>query len=93
MIESAVFQAWVALDWHIAATICAPNQTDSRSRQQSNWYHFAVTRNVGHLSDVIEHVSARKQENGDETYRGPQVPVLDHGKDVARGDTKEGYQA
>ncbi len=54
---------------------------------------FAVTRNVGHLSDVIEHVSARKQENGDETYRGPQVPVLDHGKDVARGDTKEGYQA
>lgn len=33
---------------------------------------------------MIEHVAAREEDNGDQSERGPEVPVLDDGLDVVK---------
>lgn len=37
---------------------------------------FAVSCDVWHLSDVVEHVPASKEQNGDDAETGPKVTVL-----------------
>lgn len=50
---------------------------------------LAIVTSVGHLADVVEHVSAGEEQDKDQADSGPQVAVLDDGKDVGRSDGKE----
>jgi hypothetical protein len=51
---------------------------------------LAVVASVGHLADVVEHVSAGEKQDKNQADGGPQVAVLDDGKDVGRGDGEKG---
>jgi hypothetical protein len=43
---------------------------------------FAITGDIWYVSNVVEHVSAREHQDGDQTDRCPQIPVLDNGKQI-----------
>lgn len=47
---------------------------------------LAVASDVGNLADVVEHVAAREEEDGDQADGGPDIAVLDDGKNVGPGD-------
>jgi hypothetical protein len=51
---------------------------------------LAVGLNIGDLADVVEHVSAREEQDGDQADGGPEVAVLDDRQKVRRGNCKEG---
>ena len=51
---------------------------------------LAVVTSVGHLADVVEHVSAGEEQNGDQADGGPEVAVLNDRQNVRCGDCKEG---
>lgn len=51
---------------------------------------LAIVTSVGHLADVVEHVSAGEEQDKNQADGGPQVAVLDDGKDVGRSDSEEG---
>jgi hypothetical protein len=51
---------------------------------------LAVGLDIGDLADVVEHVSAREEENGDQADGGPEVAVLNDRQKVRRGDCEEG---
>lgn len=51
---------------------------------------LAIGRNVGDFTDVVEHVTAGEEQDGDQADGGPQVAVLDNGEEVRRSDEKEG---
>ena len=51
---------------------------------------LAVGLNIGDLADVIEHVSAGEEQNGDQADGGPEVAVLNDRQKVRCGDCKEG---
>jgi hypothetical protein len=51
---------------------------------------LAVGLHVGDLADVVEHVSAREEQNGDQADGSPEVAVLDDGQEVRCGDGEEG---
>ena len=50
---------------------------------------LAIVASVGHLADVVEHVSTGEEQDKDQADGGPQVAVLDDWKDVGRGDGEE----
>ena len=50
---------------------------------------LAIVTSVGHLAYVVEHVSAGEKQDKNQADGGPQVAVLDDGKDVGRGDSEE----
>lgn len=52
-----------------------------------------ILRDVGHLSDVVEHMAAREEDNGDQGKRGPEVPVLDDGLYVVERSGNGGHDA
>lgn len=54
---------------------------------------LAVGLNVGDLADVVEHVSAREEQNGDQTDGSPEVAVLNDRKEIRCGDCEEGEDA
>lgn len=54
---------------------------------------LAVPRHIRHFSDMVEHVSARKEQDGDQADPGPEITVLNHGQDVRLRDGDEGDQA
>jgi hypothetical protein len=51
---------------------------------------LAVGLNIGNLADVVEHVSAREEQNGDQADGSPEVAVLNDWQEVRCGDGKEG---
>jgi hypothetical protein len=51
---------------------------------------LAVSASVGHFADVVEHVPACEEKDGDQADGSPKVAVLDDGKKVGRGDCQEG---
>ena len=51
---------------------------------------LAIVTSVGHLADVVEHVSAGEEQNGDQADGGPEVAVLNDRQNVRCGDCKEG---
>ena len=51
---------------------------------------LAVGLNIGDLADVVEHVSAGEEQNGDQADGGPEVAVLNDRQNVRCGDCKEG---
>jgi hypothetical protein len=50
---------------------------------------LAIVTSVGHLADVVEHVSTGEKQDGDQADGSPEVAVLDDGKEVGRGDGEE----
>ena len=48
----------------------------------------AVTGDIGDLPDVVEHVTADEEKDGDETSSSPDVAVLDDGQDVGPCDER-----
>lgn len=54
---------------------------------------LAIVSSVGHLADVVEHVSASEEQDENQADGGPQVAVLDDGKDVGRSDGEESEDA
>lgn len=42
------------------------------------------------MSNVVEHVSTREQQDGDQADSRPEVAVRDHGPDIGGGHCKEG---
>lgn len=50
---------------------------------------LAIARYVGRLPDVVEHVPASEEQDGDETDGSPEIAVLQDGKYVRRGDGEE----
>ena len=54
---------------------------------------LAIRNHIRDFSNVVEHVSAREEENGNQADGGPSVPVLDHGQDVWCRDCEEGDHA
>ena len=51
---------------------------------------LAVARNVGNLTNVVEHMAAGEEQHSDQAERSPQVTVLQNGDDVGRSDDDEG---
>ena len=51
---------------------------------------LAIVTSIRHLADVVEHVSAGEEQDKNQADGGPQVAVLDDGKDVGRSDCEEG---
>jgi len=51
---------------------------------------LAIVTSVGHLADVVEHVTAGEEKDENQADGGPQVAVLNDGKNVGRGDSQEG---
>lgn len=51
---------------------------------------LAIVTSVGHLANVVEHVSAGEEQDENQADGGPQVAVLDDGKNVGRSDCEEG---
>jgi hypothetical protein len=51
---------------------------------------LAIVTSVGHLADVVEHVSTGEEQDKNQADGGPQVAVLDDRKDVGRSDGEEG---
>ena len=51
---------------------------------------LAVVASVGHLADVVEHVSAGEEQDENQADGSPQVAVLNDGKNVWRSDSEEG---
>jgi hypothetical protein len=51
---------------------------------------LAVGLNIWDLADVVEHVSAREEQNSDQADGSPEVAVLNDRQKVRRGDGKEG---
>lgn len=50
---------------------------------------LAIARNVRCLSDVVEHVATREEENGDQANCSPEVAILDNGDDIGRSNSDE----
>lgn len=46
---------------------------------------FAVSGNVRNLANMVEHVSADEEEDGNHATSGPKVTALHNGKNVWRG--------
>ena len=42
---------------------------------------------------MVEHVSAREEQDGDEAHGGPEIPVLDHRHEIRPRNREEGDQA
>jgi len=53
----------------------------------------SIRCHIWHFPNVIEHVSAREQQDGDQTDGSPEVAVLDDGENVGRRDGEEGDDA
>jgi hypothetical protein len=51
---------------------------------------LTVGLNIWDLADVVEHVSAREEQNSDQADGSPEVAVLNDRQKVRRGDGKEG---
>jgi hypothetical protein len=51
---------------------------------------LAVACNVRNLADVVEHVAAGEEEDGDQTDGGPEVAALEDGKHVGGCDGEGG---
>lgn len=51
-----------------------------------------ISRHIGNLPNMVEHVPGREQEDGDQGDRGPEVAVLDDGQQVRGCDGAEGDQ-
>lgn len=41
-----------------------------------------ITTDIRYSPDVVEHVPGGEEKDGDQADSGPEVPVLDHGKDI-----------
>lgn len=50
---------------------------------------LAIVTGIWNLADVVEHVSAGEEQDENQADGGPEVAVLDDGKDVGRGDGEE----
>lgn len=50
---------------------------------------LAVGLNIGDLADVVEHVSAREEQDSDQADGGPEVAVLNDRQKVRSGDCEE----
>ena len=50
---------------------------------------LAVVASVGHLADVVEHVSAGEEQDHDQADGGPEVAVLEDGRDVGPSNSEE----
>ncbi len=51
---------------------------------------FSITSDVGHFSNVVEHLAACEEKDDDQTDGSPKIPVLDDGRNIWMGDTDEG---
>lgn len=51
-----------------------------------------ITGYVRNLSDMVEHVAARKEQDDEETDGCPKVSVLNHREDIGSCDAEECYQ-
>lgn len=54
---------------------------------------LAVTRYIRNLPDVVEHVARSEEQDGNEGDGGPEVTVLEDGKDVWSSNGSEGDEA
>jgi hypothetical protein len=54
---------------------------------------LTIASNVGNLADVVEHVAASEEQDGDKADGSPEVPVPDHGEDVGPGHVGQAYGA
>lgn len=54
---------------------------------------FTVARDIWNLADVVEHVTASEEQNGDEADGGPDVAALSNGPDVGPSDVAQGGSA
>lgn len=54
---------------------------------------LAVTRDIRNLPDVVEHVARSEEQNGNEGDGGPEVTVLEDGKEIWASDGSEGDEA
>lgn len=50
----------------------------------------ATHGNIGHLADMVEHVAAGEDQDGNKADGGPQVAALQHGQHVRPRDHKQG---
>lgn len=50
---------------------------------------LSVTRYIGNLSDVIEHMPASEEKDCNQTEGCPKVPVLQDGNNIRSGDREE----
>jgi hypothetical protein len=50
---------------------------------------LAISSNVGNLANVVEHVSAGKEQDSDQADGSPEVAVLDDREEVGCGDSQE----
>ncbi len=50
---------------------------------------FTIARNVGNLSNVVEHVATREQENGNKTDASPEITILNHREDIGFSEGNE----
>lgn len=54
---------------------------------------LSITSHIRNLADVVEHVSAGEEQDGDEGNGGPDVAALDDGEYVGPGDVGKGEAA
>jgi len=54
---------------------------------------LAVARDVGHVADVVEHVSAGEEQDRDQADGGPYIPAPQDRGDVRPGDVGQGNRA
>ena len=50
---------------------------------------FTIRHHIWHLADMIEHVPAGEEQDGDEGDGSPEIAVLDDGQDVRCRDREE----
>lgn len=51
---------------------------------------MTITNNVGHFSDVIEHMSAGEKKNCDQADGGPYIAVLNHREQIRPSNSSKG---
>lgn len=52
----------------------------------------AISGNIGNLANVVEHVSAGEEKDGNEADGGPEIAVLDDGQNIRRGSDDDRAQ-
>lgn len=53
----------------------------------------AIASNIGHVADVVEHVAAGEEQDGNHGAGGPEIAVLDDGQQVGAGGGDQGANA
>lgn len=76
---------------HCSHNLCLKTELAGKTASKVANATFPITRNIGYFPYVIEHVTARKEQDNDQTDGSPQILILYNWEEIWRCHAEKGY--